>query len=180
MEEALPPRSCCAPGSAMPWACLERLTSIPPARGNGKRPPPPSTVSVSPRTPSDRRISCSDSLIGGSTSYVKSKSFWRTSTPNGRNARLGGPSGPEMHWRQVTFLPPFPAAGGRHARVDRSGAGERAVNKGADRSRWHCWRCQGEPPGRGEQGCYVSGTSGDPVDDTQHRHCNARGSNVYT
>ena len=64
MEGAQPLRSCYAPCSAMPWACLEKLTLISPARGNGKR-LPPNIVSVSKRTPSDHGTSCFDSQIGG-------------------------------------------------------------------------------------------------------------------
>ena len=76
--------SCCAPCSAMPCPCLETLTSIFPAQGNGKR-PPPAAVWFSKRTPSNHRASFSDSLIEGSTLHPMSKNFWRASTANGRN-----------------------------------------------------------------------------------------------
>lgn len=71
------------------------LTLVPPARGNGKR-PPPITVSVPLSASSDRGISCSDSEIGG---YVEWAERLTRRKLGARNALEAGDA-----------LPPFPTA----------------------------------------------------------------------
>ena len=78
-EVAQPPRSCCAPCSAMLLACPKAPTLPSPDRVNRER-QPVTTVRPSRPTASARRILYSDSKIKQSTSYLMSKSSWRAST----------------------------------------------------------------------------------------------------
>ena len=94
-EVAQPPRSCCAPCSAMLLACPKAPTLTSLNRGKGER-QPVTTVRPSRPTASARRTLSCDSPFEQSTSYLMSKSSWRASTRRWSSASRGEPSGSEM------------------------------------------------------------------------------------
>ena len=177
MKGAQPPRSCYSPCSAMPWACLRRLTSISPAQENWKL-PPPTTASAWLCTPSNHGTSCSSSQIGGSASRLTFQEFLTSLHVEWEERLIRWALGVRHELEAGDVLPPFPTETADTLEVVDPGL-EGDVDNGVERSGRHCWRCHREQSDNREQGCHVRETIEDPPDNTQRSH-STRDGNIYT